>query len=273
MTVPIPDKLVVLTFDDGTSSYHEIVAPILQEHDFGATFFITEGLLFTTDKYWYLTWEEIRGLHDDGFEIASHNGRHVDVTRQAPEQLHRDLELIERRCGEYGIPRPLTFAYPGGNTGQEMVDILSERGYRFARRGCAPEIPTEFEVDGVMLDRNGGPGIIYDPRVDHPLLIPSAGISGPEWTFEEFAAAAAQAHDGKIAVFTFHGVPDIHPHCSTEPAVFETWMAHLADGAYTVIAFRDLERYVDPAAGPADPFEPVERRLAAMANDAAAPTR
>ena len=43
---PIPDKLVVLTFDDSVASHYSVVRPILKRYGFGATFFITEGFSF-----------------------------------------------------------------------------------------------------------------------------------------------------------------------------------------------------------------------------------
>ena len=67
---PLPDKLVVLTFDDSVSSHHAVVAPLLKQLGFGATFFITEGFSFRTNKQDYLTWEQIAGLHRDGFEVG-----------------------------------------------------------------------------------------------------------------------------------------------------------------------------------------------------------
>ena len=39
---PIPDKLVVLTFDDSSRSHATVAAPLLKKHGFGATFFVTE---------------------------------------------------------------------------------------------------------------------------------------------------------------------------------------------------------------------------------------
>ena len=40
--LPIPDRLVVLTFDDGSISNAVFVAPLLKRLGFGATFFITD---------------------------------------------------------------------------------------------------------------------------------------------------------------------------------------------------------------------------------------
>src|SRR4051812_39072984 len=65
---PIPDKLVVLTFDDASKSHYTVARPLLLKYGFGATFFITEGWDFASNKKDYLSWEEIARLHKDGFE-------------------------------------------------------------------------------------------------------------------------------------------------------------------------------------------------------------
>ena len=88
----IPDKLVVLTFDDGCKSQATFVGPLLKSYGFGATFYITEGLNFLTNKEAYMTWEEVRGLHDAGFEIGNHTRHHRNVTQQSAAELRADLE-------------------------------------------------------------------------------------------------------------------------------------------------------------------------------------
>ena len=54
---PIPEKLVVLTFDDSVKSHFTVVRPVLSKYGFGATFFVTEGFDFPTNKSDYMTWE------------------------------------------------------------------------------------------------------------------------------------------------------------------------------------------------------------------------
>ena len=77
---PVPEKLVVLTFDDSVRSHFTVVRPILLDYKFGATFFITEGFEFKDDKENYMTWEQIAQLSRDGFEIGNHTGDHKPVT-------------------------------------------------------------------------------------------------------------------------------------------------------------------------------------------------
>jgi hypothetical protein len=64
-------------------------------------------------------------------------------------------------------------------------------------------------------------------------------------------------------VLQFHGVPDNeHPWVHTRPERFEEFMHYLHANAFTVIALRDLARYVDPERTPANPLAIVEQRKA-----------
>lgn len=253
---PIPDGLVVLTFDDGNKSDVAFVAPKLRAYGFGASFYITEGLGFKADgeKEHYVSWDDVRRLHQLGFEVGNHTGSHPDMTKLSADEIHADLAVIERRCAEHGIPKPTTFVFPGWRHSLAVVQALQERGYSFARRGVSPEHP-----DG----GRGARGLAYDPAEDHPLLIPTTGYAGPEWDFEDLVWAVDQARDGKIAVLTFHGVPALeHPWVHTAPEDFLRYMDYLQAQGCTVIALRDLVRYVDPAIAPSDPYEPIRSRAA-----------
>ena len=222
----VPDGTVVLTFDDSVASHATFVAPLLKKHGFGATFFITEGFEFTTDKTNYLTWEQIRALDAAGFEIGNHTRRHAAVPRQTPAQLAADVEYIENQCATNGIRRPTSFCYPGYQSSPAAVKLLRERGHQFARAGGARA---------------------FDPLADEPLTMPQVFDGKPESTLEQFKAAVAQAKDGKIAVLTFHGVPDRkHPWVNTDPAKFESYAAHLKATGCRVIAVRDLAQYLKP---------------------------
>lgn len=246
----IPDKIVVLTFDDSIKSHHSVVAPILKHYGFGATFFVTEGFEFKTDKKNYMTWDEIASLHRDGFEIGNHTRDHMGVSEGALGQLPEQIQAINDRCEQYGIPRPTSFAYPGNAIAVGALKALKELGIVFARRGGAPEHPYE-----------DGKGFAYEPGLDHPLLIPSAGDARPHWELADFRRAVEQAKFGRIAVLQFHGVPDrAHAWVHTPRERFEEYMAWLSENAYTVIALRDLADYIDPRITPNNPQEVIEDR-------------
>src|SRR4026208_290715 len=127
----IPDKLVVLTFDDSKASHYTVVRPLLKKYGFGATFFITEGFTFRTNKDDYLTWEQIAELHRDGFEIGNHTRDHMSVTAANLGRLREQVETINVECAAHGIPRPVSFAYPGNVFALEALGPLAEMGFRF----------------------------------------------------------------------------------------------------------------------------------------------
>jgi peptidoglycan/xylan/chitin deacetylase (PgdA/CDA1 family) len=221
---PVPDKLVVLTFDDSVASQATFVAPLLKKLGFGATFFITEGFTFLTDKAHYMTWEQIRALHEQGFEIGNHTRSHRGVANLDPENFGTEITHIEERCREHSIPKPQTFCYPGYGSSPTAAQFLRNRGYLFARAGGSRA---------------------FDPLKDDPLLLPQAFDGKPDSTLETFKAAVEKARDGQISILTFHGVPDIqHPWVSTEPAKFEAYMRHLKDTGCRVVSLGELGRYI-----------------------------
>lgn len=251
---PIHDKLVVLTFDDASKSHFTVVRPILKKHGFGATFFITEGWDFATNKTDYMSWEEIAQLHKDGFEIGNHTRDHMAIGDLAVLKLSEQLKGIEERCEEHGIPKPVSFAWPGNRTTLKAFEVLREHGILFARRGGAPEYPYKE-----------GRGFAFEPGEDHPLLLPSAGDARPAWTLEDFVRAANQAVDGKIAILQFHGAPDTaHEWVSSPAKMFEAYMNYLAENDFKVIALRDLAKFVDPEDAPEEPLKIIEERKALL---------
>jgi len=249
----VPAKVVVLTFDDSSASHYTVARPVLKRYGFGATFFITEGFTFATNKRDYMTWEQIADLHRDGFEIGNHTRDHLGITEKTTGRLAEQLEVIAARCREHGIPAPVSFAWPGNKFHVSALPVLQQAGIRFARRGGEPEVP--YAVGG---------GVPYEPGADHPLLIPTTGDARPTWNLENLQRAVAGARAGRIAVLQFHGVPDgEHPWVNTPRERFEEYMAWLHREGFTVIALRDVARFVDETAVPTDPMAVITRRVKA----------
>jgi peptidoglycan/xylan/chitin deacetylase (PgdA/CDA1 family) len=240
----IPDKTIVLTFDDAVKSHRAFVAPLLREYGFGATFFISA--LWMEDRENFMTWPEIAELHALGFEIGNHTWSHGGFN--APESaalLPEELDRIDRALADAGVPRPVSFGWPGNGFGPEALAVLRARGYKFARRGMQPEFP----YGQIHL------GPLFDPAKHDPLLIPTSGDAYPDWTLEHFKKLVDQACPGKAVIVQFHGVPDVaHPWVHTPPEMFRQYMDYLKQGGFRVIALRDLEPWADPAARPPDPM-------------------
>ena len=227
----VPDRLVVLTFDDAVKSHYTTVAPLLERYGFPATFFVTEFPQPPfSDTTLYMTWAQIGDLNRRGFEVANHTWHHAHVDKLDEAHFAQELRYVEEKLRSLGASTPMSFADPAYVTTPDAVRLLRDRGYTFARTGG---------------DR------AYDPVHDDPMLVPS-------WTLRETSrdtvlAALHEARDGHIVVLTIHGVPDTaHPWVTTPVAMFEELLRALREGGYRVVAMRDVTRYL-----------PTERRPAA----------
>ncbi|WP_133273397.1 polysaccharide deacetylase family protein [Hymenobacter radiodurans] len=218
----VPDKVVVLTFDDAALTHATYVAPLLKKYGFGATFYVCEFRPDFADKTKYMSWAQIADLHRQGFEIGSHTLTHKHVNKMSAPELVAELDSIESRCAANGISKPTTFAYPAYDTHPIAFTVLPQQGYQFARVGGDKP---------------------YDPATHNPLLIPSFTTTGTDK--QHVLTAIQQAVGGKIVVLTVHGVPDYaHDWVTTPPALFEEYLRYLHNNNYRVIALRDLKKYV-----------------------------
>jgi peptidoglycan-N-acetylglucosamine deacetylase len=220
---PVPDKLVVLTFDDAVRSHYTTVAPLLERYGFGATFFVTEFPQPPfADTTLYMTWAQMGDLNRRGFEVANHTWHHTHVDRVDHAQLLDEVRYVETQLASLGAPRPISFAYPAYTTTPAAARTLRQLGYVFARTGG---------------------NRAYDPVHDDPMLVPSWTTG--EKNREEILRAFGEAHDGRVVVLTIHGVPDTaHPWVNTPVPLFEEYLRFLHDNGYRVLALRDIARYL-----------------------------
>jgi peptidoglycan-N-acetylglucosamine deacetylase len=225
---PIPDKLVVLTFDDAVKSHRTFVGPLLKQLGFGATFFVTHRWMDDTNNF--MNWNEIAELHQMGFEIGNHSWTHADFsTPKHAARLAGELFLVDRALDQTTpkVPRPVSFAYCGNTFGPEAVQRLTDLGYKFSRRGAQPETAYgKMEI-----------GATFDPRKHHPLLIPTTGDAYPNWTLDHFKKVVAEAKSGQAVVLQFHGAPDVaHPWVHTPPERLREYLNYLKENGYRCIA-------------------------------------
>ncbi|MEI6674595.1 MAG: autotransporter-associated beta strand repeat-containing protein [Verrucomicrobiota bacterium] len=210
---PIPDKLVVLTFDDGPLSGYTVVAPILKAFGFNGSFYVCDFDSFRTRKDWYMTFRQMKAMADAGFEIGNHSKGHSPG-------LDAMLTMEDALLANH-VPKPTTIAWPLHQA--NVTPELAAAGYIFAR---------------------GGHNRAYRPTVDNPFEIPSMWCND----LDGFVKMVRQAAGGKIVSICYHGVPDMeHPPVSLAPEVFKVQMQYLKDNHYKVIALRDLVEYIDPA--------------------------
>jgi len=123
----IPDRWVVLTFDDGWEDFYRSVFPLLKAHGFKATLFVVPGFLGQLD---YMTWKQVKEAQKSGFvEIGSHSLYHFALTcldkQEAKKRIGLSKRILEKKLG---VPVRV-FAYPYGALNKEVRQMVREAGF------------------------------------------------------------------------------------------------------------------------------------------------
>jgi peptidoglycan/xylan/chitin deacetylase (PgdA/CDA1 family) len=119
-------KIIVLTFDDGIANFRATVCPILKKYGMTATFFIPTAYienerrqpclkgLEVYNQYQMVSWQDLREMSDEGFEIGAHSHTHPKISQltkeSAKDEIERPKLILEDKLGS----RIRSFAYPFG---------------------------------------------------------------------------------------------------------------------------------------------------------------
>lgn len=157
------DKAVILTFDDNWRSQHDFAAPILENNDFNATFFIY--CLGVDQGPAFMTAAMVRDLHDRGFDIESHSMSHPDLEHVSADALAFEVGM-SKPCLEDMVPglNVSIFAtpYATGSTNTTVLDEIAKDGYEFARVGYGENF--NIQCNGWYVPDNQTAGCqMYEP--------------------------------------------------------------------------------------------------------------
>lgn len=75
----LPQKPIILTFDDGSKGHYQYVFHLLKQYGFKATFFIYPAAVFEKNDY-SITWDELLEMTTAGMDIESHTYTHPFLT-------------------------------------------------------------------------------------------------------------------------------------------------------------------------------------------------
>lgn len=130
----LPQKAVVLTFDDGYRSFKEFARPVLKELGFTATLFIYTDWVGAGRAA--LTWNDLRELAAEGFDVEAHTKTHGDLRRahgetdaQYARRMQAELEQPQAMFSKYLGRRSEILAYPYGRWDEGLLPKVKEYGY------------------------------------------------------------------------------------------------------------------------------------------------
>ncbi|MBP9675413.1 MAG: polysaccharide deacetylase family protein [Anaerolineaceae bacterium] len=123
----VPQRPIVITFDDGYYDVYENAYPILEQYGYFATFFIIGE---TVDARGNLSAQQLKEMMADGWEIGSHSMHHIDLNEgyNWHEEIVSSKSLLENKLGV----EIETFAYPYGLADSGVIDYTINAGYTSA---------------------------------------------------------------------------------------------------------------------------------------------
>lgn len=190
----VPERAVVLTFDDGFADFYYEAAPILARHDARATLYAVAGLIGKTSRWLedigagaspMLTWRQLRDVGHAGVEIGAHSMTHPALDciplQQAREEIAQSRRLIEEAIAH----EVRSFAYPYGYYSRAVRDLLPACGYRSA---CAVGYAHSGPDDDVFALRRH---IVRGDMADAQLLaILHGAVPSPGMMFDRLRSQA-----------------------------------------------------------------------------------
>jgi len=127
---PIPEKSVVLTFDDGYVDNYTAMLPVLKKYNFKATIFVITGAIDKSANY--LTSSQLIEMERYGVDIESHTVSHEnlkDISKDKQlETLIKSKEDLEKMLNK----KVNFFAYPFGGYTKTSIEAVREAGYTMA---------------------------------------------------------------------------------------------------------------------------------------------
>ena len=143
----LPEKAVVITIDDGYRSVYDIAFPILKKYGFTATLFVYMDFIGIPGSS--VTWEQLKEMKENGFEVGSHTLSHCNLTKMQEdeteqaylERIEKELVSSKRITDEKLHQDTISLAFPYGAYNQKVLDLCEKAGYRLClsvKRGGNP---------------------------------------------------------------------------------------------------------------------------------------
>jgi len=136
----LPEKTVVLTFDDGYADNYEGAFLPLAENSMKATWFITTDCIGKhahwmgppTPKTQMLTVEQLLQMEKAGMEIGSHTCSHPDLTTLTYQQQWNEMTQSKEILESIIHGKISSFAYPYGRYNTDSIVAAKDADYRVA---------------------------------------------------------------------------------------------------------------------------------------------
>jgi peptidoglycan/xylan/chitin deacetylase (PgdA/CDA1 family) len=152
---PLPDKPIILTFDDGWREAYTVAFPALRKHCLTGVFFPPTNWIDRSPLT--LTWAQVEEMSRAGMEFGSHTANHYLLTNQTAEQITRQAEDSRAALAGHVQTPVVVLAYPGGHYNAAVAAVIKQAGYGAAvgvARGVTHTAADLFSLNRVTISYN-----------------------------------------------------------------------------------------------------------------------
>ena len=149
---PIPEKSLVITFDDGYRDNYTNAFPILKEFNMNATIFVISSYI---NRELYLTTDEIKEMSDYGIDIESHTVSHVKLSTLSYENQVKELKESRDALEKITNKPIIAIAYPEGKYNKDTQKAVVDAGYAMGfttERGYADRSDKLTQLNRICVD-------------------------------------------------------------------------------------------------------------------------
>ena len=172
----LPDRPVLITFDDGYVDNYTNAYPILKKYDLKATIFIVTG--FVSNRKGYLTWDQLREMEQNGITAQSHTVTHAPLPELPDDRIREEL-VESKRKAEAELGHPVEYiAYPTGVHDLHIVGIAKEAGYKggfTVKYGNVDRASNIYALERVPVFRTGATNVDFVDRLHYTSNITQFG--------------------------------------------------------------------------------------------------
>ena len=127
----LPKNTIGISIDDADKSFYETAWPKFRENGIPVTLFVNTSTIHQNNKN-YLNWDQIRELRDEGVSIGAHSHSHYHMSDLSIDEVKKEIETSNNIfLKELGSIPPL-FAFPYGETNEEIMNLLKSYKYKVA---------------------------------------------------------------------------------------------------------------------------------------------
>jgi len=126
----LPNKPVLLTFDDGYTDNATQLLPLLQKYQAKAVIFLVTDFIGT--KKGYMTWQQAKELQQSGLvTFGSHTCSHARLRQLTNEQIEQELQNSKQKIEQQLGTACKCFCYPFGSGGfdKRVRPLVLKAGY------------------------------------------------------------------------------------------------------------------------------------------------